>query len=125
MEGDDAIEFFSEFKREFSVDLSKLDLDWNSYFAREGVSLVTAATVLVLTVILGITFSRLLPHWPALISWIAGFIVSFAVLFVCHALVRQPNQKEITVGELIEAAECGELRLKPGLQESSRAVAGS
>jgi len=125
MEGDDAVEFFEEFKRQFSVDLSDLELDWRSYFAPEEISLVPATTVLVLTVVVRIALSRLLPHWPALICWIVGFVVSFLALFAFDALVRQPNPKEITIGELVEAAECGHLRLKPILRKPSKAVAGS
>ena len=36
MEGDDAVEFFEKFEKEFQVDLSSLWADWNCYFAPEG-----------------------------------------------------------------------------------------
>jgi len=36
VEGDDAVEFFEEFRTEFAVELQELGRDWSFYFGPEG-----------------------------------------------------------------------------------------
>src|SRR5271170_715616 len=52
LEGDDAVEFFEDFSREFAVDLTALGADWQCYFGKEGVGLGGILLVVVPTVVL-------------------------------------------------------------------------
>jgi hypothetical protein len=36
MDGDDAVEFFEEFRQEFEVDLTNLHIHWDQHFCPEG-----------------------------------------------------------------------------------------
>jgi acyl carrier protein len=38
MDGDDAVEFFDKFEKQFEVDLTYLQEHWNEYFGPEGIS---------------------------------------------------------------------------------------
>src|SRR5262249_34143133 len=121
---DDAVELFDEFKREFSVDMGELHLYWDSHFAPEGVSLGTAIIFSVPVIVVAITFSKLFPKWPDWLDLLIGTTASFAAIFGWTALMRQPSQNEITIGELVEAAETGQFRVKPALKERIALLSG-
>ena len=36
MDGEDAVEFFDEFQRDFGIDLTDLHMHWNQHFSPEG-----------------------------------------------------------------------------------------
>jgi hypothetical protein len=118
IEGDDAVEFFEQFRARFSVDLEELGDNWNSYFAPEGVTLTTAAIVLAPAFVLGIGFSVLFPRWPTWVCWLLGFALYLVGFFIWITKFRRPGPDEITVAELVRGAECGRLRLSPTLEKT-------
>jgi len=124
IEGDDAVEFFEKFQMEFFVELKELGENWSSYFAPEGVSPVTAAIVVVPGIFLGIIFSRLWPTLPTWVCWLLGISISFVAFYRWLLWKRRPTQREITIAQLVRAAESGRLRLDPKSQESSGAWTG-
>lgn len=122
IEGDDAVEFFEKFQAGFSVDLRELGENWSSYFAPEGVPLVLAAVVFLPALFLGIMFSHLWPALPTWASWLLGISISFAGFYRWCLWKRRPTEREITIAQLVEAAESGHLRLDLARQENARAL---
>jgi Protein of unknown function (DUF1493) len=109
MDGDDAVEFFEKFQREFRVDLCELTLRWSEYFGPEGVSpwaAVMGSGGIVGCVALGTVLERYLgflrPWAWDLISLVCGFGPAFYWLSK-----RNSRLPAITIGDLIEAAHAG------------------
>src|SRR6266852_3783230 len=71
MEGDDAVEFFERFAKEFSVDLKQLGEDWRAYFSPEGAGLGTMLYVLVPP---GVFAAVLHLAFPSLPLWLWGIM---------------------------------------------------
>ena len=122
IEGDDAVELFDGFKREFEVDVSELHLYWDSYFAPEGISWVTAVFVGAPVILVAIVLSKFFPKWPDWLSLPVGATIGFAGVFGWTALMRRPGPNEITIGELIEAAQTGRFRVQSAVKERIAAL---
>jgi acyl carrier protein len=106
MEGDDAVEFFEKFSKEFSVDLKQLGEDWHAYFSPEGAGLRTILCILVpsgvLTAALHFAFSNLS-------IWLCG-IVGFGCWIAAIAYWQKTHPDrypQISVQELIDCASTG------------------
>jgi hypothetical protein len=68
-------------------------------------------------VLVAIILSELFPRWPDWFDLLIGGVMSFAGLFGWAALMRRPGQNEITIGELIQAPQTGQRRVKPALKQ--------
>lgn len=53
MDGDDAVEFFEKFAKEFNVDLSALGKHWSEHFGPEGTPSLPGLVLVGITVALG------------------------------------------------------------------------
>jgi acyl carrier protein len=110
MDGDDAVEFFGKFGKEFRVDLTALGGHWNQHFASEGclggpplgcVVVVVAAALA--GGLLHMAVARI-PAWPSIIALIAVFG------WMCRKFFNyyEPEEKiPITVQDLVDAAASG------------------
>jgi hypothetical protein len=107
MEGDDAVEFFEDFQKKFSVDLRVLGEDWNYYFGPEGVPLRDALLFVVPGSMISILFIELFPRMPDWASFVAGFLLWAAVLFAWVHLFRKKKQPQITIQDLIDCVRAG------------------
>lgn len=106
MEGDDAVEFFQKFRNQFAVDLSKLDEDWDEYFAPEGVNPFQGLIVLGPGVLLGFSAIRSLPNVPGWLSFSAGLLL-WLIPFFYFTHRRSRSHPQITVQDLITCAQAG------------------
>jgi len=106
IDGDDAVEFFEKFGREFSVDLRDLNPDWSFYFAPEGVP----PHALLLWLAPGLAFALLLiyfiPRLPDFLASIVAFVSWFWIL--AHWTKRNKGKTpRITIEDLIQTASAG------------------
>lgn len=106
LEGDDAIEFFQKFRDQFAVDLSKLDEDWNQYFAPEGVSPLTFLITLGPGALLGFGFGRWFPGSPAWLCYCTGILLWFAPFFY-FIRRRSKEHPQISIQDLFACAQAG------------------
>jgi hypothetical protein len=107
MEGDDAVEFFQEFQKEFAVDLRTLWEDWYCYFTREGMPLATGLSIFVPTVMVGFLLNRLLPQIPVWLCCALGFVLSIFAMFCWGRFVGKAPEPQITVQDLVDCAHAG------------------
>lgn len=106
MEGDDAVEFFQKFRDQFGVDLSKLDEDWNQYFASEGVSPLLVLVMLGPGALVGFAIGR---RFPGIATWLCfsfGMLL-WLVPFFYFIRRRSKNHPQISVQDLIACAQAG------------------
>jgi acyl carrier protein len=104
MEGDDAVEFFEKFAKEFSVDLKRLGEDWKAYFSAEGMGLGGLLLLVVpsalCAVILGLAFASL----PAWLCGTIGIVSWMAAIYYWQKMHPGP---QISIQDLIECARVG------------------
>jgi len=103
LEGDDAVEFFENFGKEFSVDLEQLREDWNRYFSAEGLSPVAFIPGAIVSVLLAKLFPRVTEWLSLLLGFVLGTILFFGALW----LFRKKHEPQITIQDLIDCAEAG------------------
>lgn len=106
MEGDDAVEFFEKFGREFAVDLTDLDRDWKFYFSPEGVPLTTTLLVVIPAVALAVFLERFLPYLHGMVALGISGLLWLAVL-VRWSKWRYKNSPQISIADLIDSASSG------------------
>jgi hypothetical protein len=122
MEGIDAEEFFDRYSIEFSVDINDLNSNWNAYFSSENTSPVIMLAWAISAVLLRFAFNFLLPAWPTWICWILAFAIPSVGLYAWTKLTIGSGDSEITIRQLVEAAECGRLKLTPFLVKPEKVV---
>lgn len=108
MDGDDAVEFFTEINQRFGMDLSTLQADWQRYFSPEGLSLWNLAIVVPFAAAGGVTGAAL--HWPEWAALLLALAFVIAAYWGASKLPRRKSAKPeaaITVAELIEAVKAG------------------
>ena len=110
VEGDDAVEFFEEFRTKFAVDLQELGRDWSFYFGPEGLPLSASIIIIIPPVLIGLALTRMFPRVPEWLWFITAF-VSWMFLLVLwgnwrerNALVKRP---QVMVQDLIDCAHSG------------------
>jgi hypothetical protein len=109
MDGDDAVEFFEKFRREFQVDFDELTERWSEFFGSEGVSLVVGLAgiaCLVGCVAIAALLYRLIDFLP-LLAWEMVTVGCFLVAMFYWASRRKSPLREITISDLIDAARAG------------------
>jgi acyl carrier protein len=103
MDGDDAVEFFKLYSKEFRVDLDNLYTHWDQHFGPEGGPSFGFLVIAVLCIIAGFwlrDLAGLLPPWVWGIGLIAAAIVAYNLWFARKVV-------PITVGDLVESARSG------------------
>jgi hypothetical protein len=93
LEGDDAVEFFENFRQEFSVDLEPLEEDWDRYFSAEGVS----PLLVIPGVIVAFVFAELFRQVPEWLSLLLGFVLGTVIFFRALWLFRKKHEPQITI----------------------------
>jgi hypothetical protein len=106
MEGDDAVEFFEKFGREFAVDLTDLDRDWKFYFSPEGVPIATALLVAIPPVGIAIVLERFFPRLRGIVALGIGALLWLAVLVKWNRW-RYKDSPQITIEDLVQSASSG------------------
>lgn len=108
MDGDDAVEFFEKFSKEFGVDVTVLQQHWSEHFGPEG-PVVPLGCLVVLG--LAIVFGDLLHsyfRWGPAWAWMIPLILVFGWVYNTFILDHGDNGlTPVTVQELVEAAEAG------------------
>jgi acyl carrier protein len=107
MEGDDAVEFFQRFQKEFALDLRLLWDDWDYYFLLEGLPVRTSIFLTLPVVLAAVLLDKFLPHIPFGLSLVFGFIFWFTALLAWERYFRKPSEPQITVQDLIDCAKTG------------------
>lgn len=107
MEGDDAVEFFTEFGKRFGVDLDELHTRWGQHFSHEGSGTFTGIVVVVLCVSAGFWLHDtvgILPAW----AWGISLIVTVTLVpFLVQRHRGRAMKIPITIADLIDAAQSG------------------
>ena len=103
MAGDDAVEFFESFGREFQVNLEDLHIWWNLHFGPEGGPSLGFVAETVTCMIAGFFLRDLLGILPA---WGWGLVLIVAAVIV-HKRWFADRTIPITISDLIEAARSG------------------
>jgi acyl carrier protein len=102
IDGDDAVELFTDFAERFEVDLSSLHSHWAEHFGPEGIPLRIGLLWMLI-----MTPPMLLGLWIGLPQW-AAFIIGVTVWIAWIGPLRSwPMRSDIhllTVGHLLEAA---------------------
>jgi acyl carrier protein len=110
VEGDDAVEFFEEFRTEFAVELQELGRDWSLYFGPEGPPLSASIIIIIPTVLIGLALTKISPRVPEWLSFITAF-VSWMFLLVLWGNWRERNAKirrpRVSVQDLVDCAHSG------------------
>jgi len=107
MDGDDAVEFFERFGREFSVDLRPLGEDWQYYFGPEGIPFRAWLFILIPGFIISILFVRFLPQLPDWSSFLLGFVGWISALLGWKHLRGSVSDPQITIQDLIDCVHAG------------------
>lgn len=108
MDGDDAVEFFEKFGKNFSVDLEPIWQHWHRHFGPEfsGPSL-GAIVLIVVCIVLGDLLHRAvnrIPGWAAMIALIVIAVWTYNRFFADR---DQPGMIPVTVQDLVDAAKAG------------------
>jgi hypothetical protein len=107
MEGDDAVEFFEAFGREFAVDLKLLHQNWSCYFGPEGMTVGAALQIVIPAGILGVVFIKIFPRLPDWLSFLGAFVLWMVCLFCWGKWRGERGTPQITIQDLIECAKVG------------------
>lgn len=116
MDGDDAVEFFAKYEKEFGVDLMDLGKCWSFYFGPEGWLFLTKGVKLALIAAAsaGVLEWLLLPGLSAiggLVTVTGLFLLILVAVKIAERInarpEKAPEMQEITVGELVDAARSG------------------
>jgi hypothetical protein len=104
MDGDDAVEFFEKFGKDFNVDLSPLREHWSEHFGPEGSAPSLGCMVVIgVAVVLGDLLHRVfqfLPSWAWMIVLLIAFGWAYHRIF---ASSERDDMLSITVVDLVEA----------------------
>jgi acyl carrier protein len=103
MDGDDAVEFFTEFEKRFGVDLTPLYAHWDRHFGPEGFG--TPMSCLVMLVLLfapiGLIPLGVSPMW----GWGVELICFIFWIWPLRQWPLKDDTVAVTVGDLASAAE--------------------
>ena len=103
MDGEDAVEFFDEFQRDFGVDLVDLHMHWDQHFSPEGTLSLGALAAIVLCITAGFWLREAIGILPA---WVWGLIL-IAIAALIHQRFAKDDRLPVTVGDLIESVRVG------------------
>jgi hypothetical protein len=104
MEGDDAVEFFERFAKEFSVDARQLGEDWHAYFSPEGAGLGTVVCVLVASGVFAAVLHRAFPNLP---MWLCGILGVSGWIAVIYYWRKTHPGAQISIQDLFDCAKAG------------------
>jgi hypothetical protein len=107
MDGDDTVEFFERFGREFSVDLRPLGEDWRYYFGPEGIPLRATLSFLIPGFIISLLFVRFISQLPNWASFLFGLVIWISVLLTWRYLRGAVSNPQITIQDLIDCVHAG------------------
>ena len=108
MDGDDAVEFFEQFGKEFNVDLSALGPHWHEHFGPEGgVPSLGCMVVIGAAVVIGDGLHgayQPIPGW----LWVIVLLSAFGWIYTRFFTDReQAGCLPVTVADLVDAAKEG------------------
>ena len=107
MEGDDAVEFFQAFQKEFGVDLGRLWTDWHCYFLPEGMSIETGLILFVPGTVLSLLLTKYIPQISSWLCFLIGFFLWLVVCLAWGRLFSGPGLAQITIHDLVECVKSG------------------
>jgi hypothetical protein len=108
MDGDDAIEFFEKFSKDFEVDVGELKEHWSDHFGPEGTGVpLGALAVIGISVVLGDLLHRFIqwgPIWAWMIALMFVFGWGYLKFLTDHG---HDGIMPVTVEDLVIAAKTG------------------
>ena len=107
MEGDDAVEFFESFGKEFGAGLQRLHEDWHCYFSPEGVTLGAGLLFAIPGSIIAIGLIKLFPRLPDWLCFVLGFVAWFVALAAWGHWRSKELFAQITIQDLVDCAKAG------------------
>jgi acyl carrier protein len=102
IDGDDAVELFTDSQERFELDLSPLHSRWSRHFGPEGVPL--SVGLLWVSVIAGPMLLGVWIGWPQWAAFMTGFAVWVAWIGLLRGWPLNSDMELLTVAHLIEAA---------------------
>lgn len=103
MDGDDAVEFFTDFANRYEVDLAPLYARWDRHFGPEGIGTPTSILVMLALIFAPILLIPL--GVSALWGWSVELIGIIVWLWPLRQWPLKDNTIAVTVGDLAQAAE--------------------
>lgn len=103
MDGEDAVEFFDEFHRDFGVDLEDLHMHWDQHFSPEGTLSLGVLVAIVLCITAGFWLRGAIGILPA---WAWGLVL-IAIAALIHHRFTKDDRLPITLGDLVESVRIG------------------
>ena len=107
IDGDDAVELFEKFGREFSVDLQKLWLQWELYFVPEGLEIGPGFWIL--AGIAGACGFGVSHFVPAILAWASSLVILILLGWLHSRFLvdRAELPPPVTVQDMVDAARAG------------------
>ena len=105
MDGDDAVEFFQHFAKDFSVDVRMLGADWHYYFGPEGLPPRIGLLIVVPGSIVSILLIRVFPRLPDWMCFLFGFFLWIGLLVGWRYFRPKETGPQITLQDLIDCAK--------------------
>jgi hypothetical protein len=103
MDGDDAADFFRQYRTAFGVELGELELHWEQHFSPEGMSLSTGATLFGPPFIVGFVLTEV-SHRDAPWVWFLGaYAIWWLLLWAWIKIRGRDTAIPVTIEDLIEA----------------------
>ena len=103
MDGEDAVEFFDAFQRDFGVDLEDLHIHWEQHFDPEGGFSFTVLAAIVVCITAGFWLRGSIGILPA---WAWGLVLIAIAAAICQRFTKD-DRLPITVGDLASSARSG------------------
>lgn len=103
MDGDDALEFFDAFQRDFGVDLEDLHMHWDQHFSPEGTLSLGALVTIVLCITAGFWLHGAIGILPA---WGWGLLL-IAIAALIHYRFTKDGRLPVTLGDMAESVRVG------------------
>jgi acyl carrier protein len=107
LDGDDALEFFQAFRKEFAVDITDLQLFWDRYFAPEGMTLSTGLLFAIPGLVFGVLFTHLFPHLPDWFCFALAYAFCLASLCYLGKWRHKKRFPQVSIQDLIDTAKSG------------------
>jgi acyl carrier protein len=108
LDGNDAVELFDKFSREFHVDITPIKPIWNRYFGPEGIPFLFGLGILGMMVMAATLASSLASLWRGLPVWLTYVALLIAGLYLLWNEWRKRHLlTPISVGKLVQAARSG------------------
>jgi acyl carrier protein len=103
VDGEDAVEFFDAFQKEFGIDLEDLHIHWDQHFSPEGTLSLGALIMIVLCITAGFWVKDAVGIFPA---WAWGLLL-IAMAALIYQRLTKDDRLPVTLGDMAESVRAG------------------